>query len=123
MAMGEAGRPHDVEAWLLRLADLAIDALREDPATWRPILGMVPGSPDVVATRIAGTREVVRQHLVAALATGLLHREGEALDTELLAHLVLATAEEIGRTLLEEPPRYSKERVLAGLRGLVAMLT
>lgn len=84
---------------------------------------MVPGAPAVVAERIAGTREVVRRHVAAALSTGLLQRPGGGPDPDLLAHLVLAGAEECGRLVLEDPPRYTKERVLDGLRGLVALLT
>jgi AcrR family transcriptional regulator len=117
-----AGPPHDVDAWLARVATSAMDAVRAEPEVWRPILGMVPGAPSLVLDRIAGTREVVRQHVVAALSTGLLNRPRAGLDSELLGHLVIATAEEFGRLLLSDPPPYSQERILAGLRGLVALL-
>jgi len=117
-----AGPPHDVDAWLARVATSAMDAVRAEPEVWRPILGMVPGAPSLVQDRIAGTREVVRQHVVAALSTGLLNRPRAGLDSELLGHLVIATAEEFGRLLLSDPPPYSQERILAGLRGLVALL-
>ena len=89
---------------------------------WRPILGVVGGAPPVVSERIAATREVIRKYLAAGLDAGLQLRGGPSLDADVLSHLVLATAEEFGRLVLEDPPRYDKQKLLDALRQILAAL-
>lgn len=120
--LATAGEVTDVDEWVLRAAEALFDEVRAEPEIWRPILGLVRGAPALVSERIAESREVVRQQLANGIATGLRLRGGPAVDADVLSHLVLATAEEFGRLLLEEPPRYDKERVLDTLRTLLASL-
>lgn len=120
--LAQAGNPSDIDQWVLDAAGYFIDQMRADPDVWRPILSLTSGAPRIVTERIAGTRETIRKFIAGALAAGIEMRGGPFVDPELLAHLVVATGEEYGRLMLEEPPRYSRERVLSALEGLLAAL-
>lgn len=118
--LDEAGNPTDVDDWVLAAVGNLIDLVHQHPNVWRPILGLTRGAPAIVRDRIEETREVVRQHIEAGLRTGLEQRGGPDLDTQVLSHIVMVMAEEFGRLVLEDPPRYSKERLLTALTGLLA---
>ena len=116
----EAGSPIDVDAWLLGTVSMLIDQVMEDPQVWRPVLGLTVGAPAIVRDRINDTREVIRSYIAAGIDAGLQLRGGPDLDTQVLSHLVLVTAEEFGRLVLEDPPRYDKDRLVTALAGLLA---
>lgn len=116
----EAGDPSDVDAWVVGAASRLIDQVQADPDVWRPILGLTAGSPEIVRERIEATREVIRSYIATGLDVGLQLRGGPELDTEVLSHLVLVTAEAFGRLMLEDPPRYDKQRLITALSGLLA---
>jgi AcrR family transcriptional regulator len=115
-----AGSPTDVDGWILNAVDLLVDQVQADPEVWRPVLGLTAGAPAVVRDRIAETRELIREYLAAVIDTGIQLRGGPFVDAEILSHLVLVMAEEFGRLVLEDPPRYDKERLVSALRGLLA---
>lgn len=115
----EAGPTDDPDAWLISAVGLLIDQVQTDPDVWRPVLGITQGAPAIVRDRIEATREVIRQYLAAALEAGLQLRGGPFLDTQVVSHLVLVSAEEFGRLILEEPPRYDKQRLVDALAGLL----
>lgn len=116
-----AGDPSDVDQWIVRAADGFFDEVRTEPDVWRPILGLLPGAPAIVAQRIADTREVIRAYLVPGLEAGLQGRPVH-MDAEVLSHVVVAIAEEFGRLALEEPPRVEKARLLATIQQLIGLL-
>jgi AcrR family transcriptional regulator len=116
----EAGSPADVDTWILNTMDLLIDQVHADPEVWRPVLGLTAGAPAVVRDRIAETRELIREYLAAVIDAGIQLRGGPFVDAEILSHIVLAMAEEFGRLVLEDSPRYDKERLVTALRGLLA---
>lgn len=115
----ESGSPTDVDAWVLAAVGRLIDQVQADPHVWRPVLGITRGAPTIVQNRIEGTREVIRNYIAAGLEAGLQLRGGPFLDTQVLSHLVLVTAEEFGRLVLEDPPRYDKQRLVASLSALL----
>lgn len=115
----EAGSPEDVDTWVVNSMARLIDLVQEDPDVWRPILGLTRNAPSVVRERIESTRELVRDHLQVALDAGIEMRGGPYVDTEILSHIVLLTAEEFGRMVLDDPPRYTKERLVASVRALL----
>lgn len=116
----ESGTPDDPDAWVLSAVDRLIDQVQDDPDVWRPVLGITQGAPAIVRDRIEATREVIRKYIAAALEAGLQLRGGPYLDTQVVSHLVLVTAEEFGRMILEDPPRYDKQRLIDALAGLLA---
>ncbi len=114
------GAPHDIDAWLLEATAGLIDLVRTEPEVWRPILGLTRNPPTVVRERIEATEQLIRSFIADALRSGLDQRGGPDLDIEVTAHLVLVTAEHFGRLVLEEPERYSKERLVAALGMLLS---
>ena len=116
----DAGSPEDVDAWVINSIGAIIDQVRADPDVWRPVLGVTRGPPAVVRDRIEETRELIRGYLEAGIETGIQLRGGPFVDSRILSHIVLAMAEEFGRLALEDPPRYSKERITEALAGLLA---
>ncbi|HET7734900.1 MAG TPA: TetR/AcrR family transcriptional regulator [Nocardioidaceae bacterium] len=116
----EAGSPQDVDAWVLTAVAKLIDQVQNDPDVWRPVLGITTNAPAIVRDRIAHTRDVIRSFIASGLEAGLHLRGGPSLDTDVVSHLVLVTAEEFGRMMLQDPPRYDRERLVSALRGLLA---
>jgi AcrR family transcriptional regulator len=116
----EAGSPADVDTWILNAMDLLVEQVQADPEVWRPVLGLTAGAPAVVRNRIAETRELIRGYLEAGIEAGIGLRGGPFVDAEILSHIVLAMAEEFGRLVLADPPRYDKDRLVSALRGFLA---
>lgn len=109
----------DVDEWILEAVSGLIDMVRKEPEVWEPVLGITANPPAVVRDRIEATRELIRGYIVDALQLGLEQRGGPWLDVEVVSHLVMVTAEHFGRLVLENPPRYDKERLVEALRGLL----
>jgi AcrR family transcriptional regulator len=95
--------------------------LREDPDTWRPILQPPDGLPSIVIERIEADREQVRT-MVASLIAGVSAEAGPAFDADLYAHAALAIVEHFGRLLLNDPDRFSTERMVDGATALLRLL-
>ena len=113
------GTPSGVDDWLLKGAADLIDVVQREPDIWRPILGITQNAPAVVSDRIAATREYLRTLIAQRLELGLTEQGGPALDTDVLSHIVLITAEHFGRLVLEQPELYSRDRLIAALKGLL----
>ena len=88
-----------------------LDGVAGDPDTWRLVLLPVAGTPERVGEAIRDGRERWRRAL-EPVAEQLLGRVGlGALDHELVAHLVRGNAEYLARLMLEDPERFTKERI------------
>jgi AcrR family transcriptional regulator len=97
------------------LAALAgyLEAVRQDPGTWRLVLMPQEGAPRLLGERIAAGRAAVVERLTAAVPdTGLP-------DPELAAHMLRAYADEAARLVLEG---YDVERVLTLTRFVLDKL-
>jgi AcrR family transcriptional regulator len=91
------------------------------PATWRLVLLPVQGTPDLVRRQVEQVRTQIRRQVQTLVAGGLVARGGPAgLDEELLAHTILALAEEAGRLVLTDPERFPPERLTEFATGLLA---
>ncbi len=110
----------DVDDWVLTAAGGLIDAVQHEPDVWRPVLGLTQNAPAIVRDRIDSTRELIRGYVADALQVGLERRGGPDVDVDVLAHLVLITAEHFGRLVLDQPERYDKERLVGALEGLLS---
>jgi AcrR family transcriptional regulator len=120
--LNESGDATDLDTWLVTATGRLIDVVQEDPDTWGSILNLATGAPAVVRERIAETRELIRQYLASALEAGIQLRGGPDLDPQILSHLVLVTAEEFGRLILEDPPRYEKQRLVDAMANILKVL-
>jgi AcrR family transcriptional regulator len=89
-----------------------LDGVAAHPDTWRLVLLPVNGTPPAVRQAILDGRERWRRE-IEPVATRLLARAGlKGLDAELAAHLVRGNAEYLARLILEEPERYTHDRIL-----------
>jgi AcrR family transcriptional regulator len=91
-----------------------LGAVRSDPVTWRLVLVTPDGAPRLLRERIAAGRAAV----VAQLAAAVGPRAGSP-DPELTGHALSAVADEAARLMLDDPERYSPERLIAHARWLL----
>lgn len=117
-----ADPPADVDRWILEACGGLIDAVQESPDVWRPVLGLTRNAPEVVRSRIEDTKDLIRGYIADALRTGLEQRGGPYLDTDVLAHLIVATGEHFGRLVLDEPELYTRDRLVGSLGDLLGAL-
>jgi AcrR family transcriptional regulator len=107
-----------VEIAIERLATM----LRDDPDTWRPILQLPDGLPVAVLQRIEADRERVREIFAGLIGNVSEQQEGPAFDADLYAHALLAVVEHFGRLLLDDPDRFTTERMVEGATRLLRLL-
>ena len=110
------------DEFLVNGAVRMIDAITDDPHTWRPILLAPSGTPEMVRERIERDREQVRRQIGRLLEVGLAIRGGPKLDVEVVAHALVAVLEHFGRLLLEDPQRFETDRLVAAIRGMLSAL-
>jgi AcrR family transcriptional regulator len=112
----------DPDAYLAQTVRRLVEIVAGDPQTWRPILAAWDTTPEVVRERIARDRELVRSRMQSLLEVGLAMRGGPEIDAELGSHGLLAIAEYFGRQICEDPDRFSADRLVAMVEGLLASL-
>jgi len=120
-ALPERPEPDDPVGLVSGSVRRLVAMVREDPDTWRMILLPPPGVPYEVEARIEADREGVREYVAATIEGLLADRAGEV-DTEVLAHAVLAVVEHFGRLLVTEPERFETERLVAAVRTVLGPL-
>jgi AcrR family transcriptional regulator len=120
--LNESGDATDLDAWLVAATDRLIDVVQADHDTWHAVLYLQTGAPPVVRERVAQTRELIRTYIASALEAGIQLRGGPDLDPQILSHLVLVTAEEFGRLILQDPPRYEKQRLVDAMANILKVL-
>jgi AcrR family transcriptional regulator len=100
-----------------------LEAVREEPVTWRLVLMPPEGTPAILRERAIGIRRAVTDQL-AAIAPQVLAKAGgpEPPDPELSALTMQAVAEDAARLLLDDPDRYPIERLMAHAEWLLARL-
>jgi len=101
------GEPHEL---LLHSLAAFLQAVHDNPRTWRLVLMPPEGAPPALRARIAQGRNAVLRRLAGALPPA---REGTDLqDPELTARVLSAIADEYARLVLTDPNRYPPERLL-----------
>jgi hypothetical protein len=95
-----------------------LEAVREAPATWRMVLMPPEGAPAELHEGIAESRAEAALHL-QRLATPELAGETSP-DPELTARLLQALSEEAARLLLNDPERFTIERLVKHARWLLS---
>jgi AcrR family transcriptional regulator len=112
----------DLPRLFVGAARTLVEQVRKDPTTWQPILLAPHNVPEQVRARIAADREAVIARIRGVLEIGIAVRGGAAVDTEVLAHAVLAVMEHFGRVLLTEPDRFSTDRLVDAVGAMVRTL-
>ncbi|MCW2779924.1 MAG: hypothetical protein JWR35_373 [Marmoricola sp.] len=112
----------DPDEFLVQAALRMMATIKADPLTWRPILLAPQSTPEVVRGRMERDRDRVRREIAKLLEVGLALRGGPELDVEIVAHALVAVLEHFGQLMLEDPPRFEDDRVVATLRALLAGL-
>lgn len=95
-----------------------LQAVQTHPSTWRLVLMPPEGAPEILGRRIADGRAAVLAQLTGAVAPALAGAEGTP-DPELTARLLSAISDHYARLLLDEPTRFSPERLLAHARWVL----
>ena len=100
-----------------------LEAVREEPVTWRLVLMPPEGTPEILRARAVSIRRAVTDQL-AALAPQVLSDAGgpEMPDPELSALTMQAIAEDAARLLLDDSEAFPIERLLAHTEWLVGRL-
>ena len=112
----------DPVAALTEMTRALLEAVRERPSRWRPIL--LPahgGSPPAVQKFKQRVETLILGHLVQILTTLLADRTG-AMDVELTAHVLFRGWEEASRLALAEPDAYPIERLTSFASTLFSAL-
>jgi AcrR family transcriptional regulator len=90
-----------------------LEAVRADPTTWRLVLMPAEGTPEALRERFLRERQAVTAQLAAAVGPSFsLGPSGASPDPELTARVLQAISEELARLTLEEPERYSTDRLV-----------
>ncbi len=88
-----------------------LDAIRANPETWRLILLPADGAPPEMRERITRHRERLVGQIEPMAAWGIERLGLGHLDAELVAHMIIGTAEDAGRLTLTQPDRFPPERL------------
>ena len=102
------GDPAEILAAAIRRV---LDAIRANPATWRLILLPADGAPPQMRERINHHRERLVTQIEPMAAWGIERLGLGHLDAELVAHVIIGTAEDAGRLTLTHPDRFPAERL------------
>jgi len=113
----------DLPGLVVDAARRLIEQVRSDPLTWQPILLAPHNVPEPVRVRIAADREDVVARLAGLIELGLAVGGRQGLDSEVLAHALLAVLEHFGRLLLTEPERFDTDRLVAAVADVLDVLT
>jgi AcrR family transcriptional regulator len=89
-----------------------LEAVRDDPETWRLVLMPPEGAPPILHDHIASGRTAVVEHLARSVGPGLGPGRASP-DPELFARTLSAISDEGARLLLTDPERYPVERIVA----------
>ena len=122
----EAVLPGDLTAGdprALLLAGLRgyLEAVRDDPDTWRLVLMPPEGAPALLRDLLGRGRAAVVEHLADAARPGL-GTGGPSPDPEMTARTLSAVADDAARLLLTDPRRYPVERLLAHAEWVLEQL-
>jgi AcrR family transcriptional regulator len=111
------------EEVLLESLRLFLEIVRNDPVTWRLALLPPESAPRLLADRIARDRAGVVRALSAVVGPWL-DRAADDLrpDPDIVAHSLVAVAEEAARLVLADPEQARVERILDHARWLFRRL-
>lgn len=117
----QAGGPEPAGKLLKGALRAFLEAVRDDPFTWRLVLMPPEGTPEVLRERATLVRRAVTDQLAALAPQVLTEAGGPPLpDPELTALTMQAIAEDAARLLLDEPEAYPIERLIDHVDWILA---
>jgi AcrR family transcriptional regulator len=100
-----------------------LEAVRDDPFTWRLVLMSPEGTPEILRDRAVQVRRAVTDQLAAMAPQVMADAGGPPLpDPELTALTMQAVSEDAARLLLEDPDSYPIERLLEHVEWMLGRL-
>lgn len=120
--VGDLGtaRPDDA---LTAAARLFLEAVRADPLTWQVLLLPAAGTPKEIRRRYERNRREVVDRVEQLVRWGL-ERVGppDGADPHVIARMIVAVGEDLGRMVLAEPERWPPDRIAAAIGDVVMLL-
>jgi AcrR family transcriptional regulator len=99
-----------------------LEAVRDEPVTWRLVLMPPEGTPEILRERAIQIRRNVTDQLAALAPQVMSARTGPPPDAELAALTMQAVAEDAARLLLDDPERYPIDRLMTHAEWLIGRL-
>ena len=100
-----------------------LEAVADDPVTWRLVLVPAEGTPEILRERAVQIRAAVTQQLAAVVPHAIASGSGPpSPDPELTALTLQAVAEEAARLLLERPGEFTIDRVMQHTVWMLGLL-
>jgi AcrR family transcriptional regulator len=118
----------DLRRYLTGTISELVGMVIADPLTWSPVFLSPADTPATVRRRVERDRELVRARIAslvdALLAASATRRppslEPLVLDSEIVAHMLVALGEYFGRLILTDPDAVDSERLAATISALFA---
>ncbi|MEJ7876349.1 MAG: TetR/AcrR family transcriptional regulator [Solirubrobacterales bacterium] len=100
-----------------------LEAVADDPFTWRLVLVPAEGTPEILRERAIQIRAAVTQQLAVVVPQALADPSGPpSPDPELTALTLQAVSEEGARLILESPGEFSIDRVMRHAEWMLGLL-
>jgi AcrR family transcriptional regulator len=113
----------DPGAMLLGSLRAFLEAVADDPVTWRLVLVPAEGTPEILRERATQIRAAVTQQLAAVVPHAIASGSGPpSPDPELTALTLQAVSEEAARLILEDPEHFTIDRVMAHTEWMLGLL-
>ncbi|CAN5127436.1 TetR/AcrR family transcriptional regulator [soil metagenome] len=119
-------RPHEDQSpddMLLGSLRAFLEAVRDDPVTWRLVLVPAEGTPEILRARTVEIRQAVTDQLSAVIPVALAAGSSSpSPDPELTALSLQAFSEEAARLLLERPDEFPIDRLMTHAEWMLGAL-
>jgi AcrR family transcriptional regulator len=113
----------DPEKFLADSIRAFLEAVRDDPKTWRLVLMPPRGDSPELRSRIRLARREIAERVKALLDWGVAARGGPlGLDHELMARLIVAAGEDAARLMLAHPRRFPPDRMTEATWDLLGLI-
>lgn len=99
-----------------------LEAVADDPFTWRLVLVPAEGTPEILRERAVEIRAAVTMQLAAVVPHALAGGAEPSPDPELTALTLQAVSEEGARLVLEDPKRYPIDRIIEHAEWMLGLL-
>lgn len=100
-----------------------LEAVSEDPFTWRLVLVPAEGTPEILRARAEEIRDAVTQQLAVVVPFALSkNADSPSPDPELTALTLQAVSEEGARLILERTSEFSIERIMSHAEWMLGLL-